>query len=140
MKLRKARGPDNVGDPEDQIHQNRDHGGIDKAKPEILTGGVEGQSGDDLTRLRKLDDDDNRRVDRASYNQIGRERKTAEPNPHRTIQDEQLDAPDRDADQHPVADSHDHRRRRGATLGHVNSESRSESRDRPGRNDDRKQS
>src|SRR6266404_4813191 len=94
-EVEKRARPDNVGDPERQIHQNRDHGGIDKAEPEILTGGVEGQSGDDLTCLRKLDDDDNRCVDHASYNEIGRERKTAEPNPHRTIQDEQFDPPDR---------------------------------------------
>ena len=60
--------PDNVGDPEPQIHQNRDRGGIDKAEPEILTGSIEGQPGDNLARLGKLNDHDNRGVDRASYN------------------------------------------------------------------------
>jgi hypothetical protein len=34
--------PDDVGDPEHQVHQNRDHGGRDDPGPEILTGGLEG--------------------------------------------------------------------------------------------------
>jgi hypothetical protein len=54
---------------------------------------------------------DNRCVDRATRNQMGRERKIAEPTPQRAVEDKQLDAPQGDAHHEPLGYAHDHRRR-----------------------------
>jgi hypothetical protein len=115
--------PNDIGDPEAQIHQDRDHGGGDKAEPEMLAG-FKRQPGDNLTRLKKLDDHDNRCVDRATRNQIGGERKIAEPTPQRAVEDKQLDAPQRDAHHEPICYPDDHRRRRGTAHCEVNRKSR----------------
>jgi hypothetical protein len=78
-------GADNVGDPNAKIHQNRDHGGSDETGPEILIGGVDGKPSDDLAQTEPLDGHDGRCINRAPHNQIGGERKSAEPIAHGSV-------------------------------------------------------
>jgi hypothetical protein len=56
----------------------------------------------DVTQLKKLDGDNNRGVDRASDNQVGRKRKAAEPNAQRARQDEQRNACDRNTEKETI--------------------------------------
>jgi hypothetical protein len=135
-EIQKRTRADKIGDHEHQIHQNRDHGGIDKAGPEISSGRFARYPGDDLTQLEKLDDHDDRGVDRAPCQQIGGERKIVEPDPQRPIQHEQLDAPDRNAHQQPVGYPH----RQGGWRGAPLNETDPKSRDRARHNDDGEQS
>lgn len=79
---------DEVRNSKNQIEKNRDHGGIDKAVPKGFARHCAGQPGDGLTHLKPLEYHDNCRVNCAPNNQICRERKTAEPNEHRTFHDE----------------------------------------------------
>jgi len=88
---------DDVGYSQSEVHQNREHRGIDQAVPENFIGHIERQSGNGLTELEPLDDNDHRCVNRAPYDQIGGEGETAEPRPHRSFQDEQLNAPEHEA-------------------------------------------
>src|SRR6201999_1294289 len=50
-KVQECARPDDIGDHEYQVHQNREHGGSDKGGPETLIGGTVGYSGDDLTQM-----------------------------------------------------------------------------------------
>ena len=70
------------------------------------------------------------------YDKTDRKRKTAKPHPQRTIQDEQLDTPERDAHQKPVRPSHHYGGRQCAALRDVENEPR----EHPDSNDAGKQS
>src|SRR3977135_3256922 len=90
----------------------------------------------DVTQLKKLDGDNNRGVDRASDNQVGRKRKAAEPNAQRARQDEQRNACDRNTEKETINDTCCDRGRRCEALGR----NKSNASDCAGNSDDGQQS
>jgi hypothetical protein len=98
-KFRKARGPMMLVM---QIDHHQKRKGKDDAAPEAPRGRNEWLPDQDMAQLEILDRQDDRSVDRAAYDEVGRERKATEPHPHRTFQHELRYAAKGETENQPV--------------------------------------
>jgi hypothetical protein len=93
--------PDDAGDPKNEVCKNQEYNGIDDRYPEDLMRRIGRSPRNYVTQLKELNRDNDRRVDCGSHHQIDGKRKAAEPRTHRTLQDEQRDASERDTRRSP---------------------------------------
>src|SRR5262249_40449460 len=82
-KIQERATPDNVADSDNEIHDDREHGGIDKGGRKSPSGSSQRHDGKHPADLQPLAEADDRAADRAADNQPGIDREPGDPATHR---------------------------------------------------------